>query len=95
MRLNRGNGKRIGEVCPQNEGLWERRRPPLDCHLCRGALGEVHHGVEYLSTVGALPQWYEWSTNWEYGPLVKEDPPPYLLPTVSLCYHSGTGVKGD
>lgn len=59
--------------------------PPPDCHLCGGALGGVRHGVEKLSTVGALPQWYEWCTNWEYGPLAKEDPP-----TCCSLYHCVT-----
>ena len=70
-----------GEPVHRPQGLWER--PWLtDCHLCRGMYGGVRHGVEKPSTAGTLPQWYEWCTNWEYGPLAKEDPP-ILYP---LCH---------
>ena len=68
-------------MCSQTEGLWERPRPP-DCHLCGGALGGVRHGVEKLSTVGLLPQWYEWCAGGDKVVLQKKTPQP--LHTVSL-----------
>ena len=71
----------LGELAHRPRDCGNAPAPP-DCHLCGGALGGVRHGVENLSTVGALPQWYERCTNWEYGPLAKEDPPTCC----SLCH---------
>ena len=55
-------------------------------------LGGVRHGVEKPSNVGTLPQCYEWCTNWEYGPLAKEDPPISCMPC-HCDYHSGAPLK--
>jgi len=55
-------------------------------------LGGVRHGVEKPSTVGTLPQCYEWCTNWEYGPLAKEDPPTSFMPC-HCDYHSVAPLK--
>jgi len=93
MRLNRGKEKEVwGSVLTDRGTVGTPPPPPI-------AICVEERWVEYAMVLRNSPPLAR-SHSGMSGALIGnmvllQRKTPYLLLTVSLCYHSGTGVKGD